>query len=34
MKIPKEISELPIMSDWCILLGYRGSMAHGTYRPK
>jgi predicted nucleotidyltransferase len=33
MKIPKEISELPIMSDWCILLGYRGSMAHGTYRP-
>lgn len=33
MKIPKSISELPVMNEWCILLAYRGSMAHGTYRP-
>lgn len=32
MAIPKDISNRPIMNDWCILLGYRGSISHGTYR--
>lgn len=33
LKLPKNISELPIMNEWCILLAYRGSVVHGTYRP-
>jgi len=31
--IPKDIRELPELSDWCILHGYRGSIAHGMYVP-
>lgn len=33
MGLPKDISSLQCIEDWCILLGYRGSIAHGTYRP-
>lgn len=35
MGIPKDIlKENPDLSDWCILLMYRGSIAHGMYIPK
>ena len=33
MALPKDISNRPIIKDWCILLGYRGSISHGTYKP-
>jgi len=33
MGLPKNISSLQYIEDWSILLGYRGSIAHGTYRP-
>lgn len=33
MELPKNISSMSCIEDWCILLGYRGSIAHGTYRP-
>jgi len=33
MALPKDILELESIKDWCILLGYRGSISHGTYRP-
>jgi len=32
-RLPENILDMPCMKDWCILLGYRGSIAHGTYRP-
>ena len=32
MGIPKNISNLQSIKDWCILLGYRGSISHGTYK--
>lgn len=35
MTIPKDIREShPGLSDWSILLGYRGSIAHGMYVPQ
>ncbi len=35
MGIPKDIySDYPALSEWCILLGYRGSISHGMYTPK
>lgn len=33
MGLPKNILNLPKIKDECILMGYRGSMSHGTYRP-
>lgn len=33
MALPKDISNRPIIKNWCILLGYRGSISHGTYKP-
>lgn len=33
MALPKNIRELESIKDWCILLGYRGSISHGTYKP-
>lgn len=34
MSIPKNlIDEHPELGEWCILSGYRGSIAHGTYIP-
>lgn len=33
MELPKNILSMECIKDWCILLGYRGSIAHGTYRP-
>ena len=33
MELPKNITSLQSIKDWCILLGYRGSISHGTYRP-
>ena len=33
MSIPKPLRELPELSEWNILLGYRGSIAHGMYTP-
>lgn len=34
MSIPKGITaDRPGMGEWCILSGYRGSIAHGTYVP-
>ena len=32
MVLPKDIRELESIKDWCILLGYRGSISHGTYK--
>lgn len=32
MSLPKDIANRPILKDWCILLGYRGSISHGTYK--
>lgn len=33
-KLPKElIEEYPYLEEWSILTAYRGSIAHGTYRP-
>ena len=32
MGIPKDIIELESIKDMCILLGYRGSISHGTYK--
>ncbi len=32
MSIPKNLLEMKCLSDWCILLGYRGSISHGTYK--
>mgnify|MGYP001619942260 CR=1 FL=1 len=35
MSIPKDIiRDNPCLSDWCILSGYRGSIAHGLYVPQ
>lgn len=32
MSLPKDlIREYPGLGDWCILMGFRGSVAHGTY---
>jgi len=34
MTIPRSITDgKPFLSEWAILAGYRGSIAHGTYRP-
>lgn len=34
MSIPKDlVRDHKGLSEWCILSGYRGSIAHGTYRP-
>jgi len=34
MSIPKDIiRENPALNDWCIMQCYRGSIAHGMYRP-
>lgn len=32
MRISKTILQFQAISDWCILLGYRGSISHGTYK--
>ena len=34
MSVPKDILENKDLSEWCILLMYRGSIAHGMYVPK
>lgn len=33
MSVPKPIIALPELSEWNILCGYRGSIAHGMYTP-
>ena len=33
MTVPKPIATLPELSEWNILSGYRGSVAHGLYIP-
>lgn len=34
MTVPRGVLDLsPGLKDWCILHGYRGSIAHGTYEP-
>jgi predicted nucleotidyltransferase len=34
MTIPQSVTEgKPFLNEWAILAGYRGSIAHGTYRP-
>lgn len=34
MSLPKNLKEIPELSQWDILTGYRGSIAHGMYVPK
>jgi predicted nucleotidyltransferase len=33
MNVPSELRKRPECGDWCILAGYRGSIAHGMYVP-
>lgn len=33
MTVPAHIASKPGLSAWCILHGYRGSIAHGTFQP-
>lgn len=34
MGLPKPLYDFPVLNEWCILSGYRGSVAHGMYTPK